>query len=292
MQSTNIARPAWLEIHSRWPKLLACAALLAVAYGWYFRVAWQYVGIDWHRTFYPAVVLLLAGKDPYSVATLHNPVWTLLPLVPFALLGEQWGSAAYLAFSIFSLGYVAYRLKARLWAWTAFMASLPVIYAIRMQNIDPLVMWGFILPPPAGLFLVLIKPQMGLAISVYWAWLAWRKGGLKRVLLTFMPVLAALALSFVVYGNWLSEANENLVSVPWNASLWPWSIPLGLALLYLALRYDKEKAAVSASPLLAPYLAAHSWSVVFVGLLERDAWMVAASGAVWLLYALGPLLAR
>ncbi len=289
----HITKPAvsdWLLVRLNQIKLFACVAVFLAAYGIYLYL-WRYqLGIDWRQTYYPAVRLMLAGQSPYGIATLHNPVWALFPLVPFALLGERAGSIAYLVFSIFTYGFVAYKLRARLIALTAFMVSLPVLYAMGMQNIDTFVLWGYILPPPIGLFLVLTKPQMGVGISIYWGWLAWRQGGWKKLVTTFAPIAAALALSFLFFGNWLVETSENVVVSSWNASLWPWSIPLGLGLVYFAIRYNNEKAAISSSPMLSPYLAAHSWSVALIGLLERDLLMVVASAAVWIFYALAMIL--
>ena len=283
----HIAKPAfppWLLLRLNQIKIFACVLIFAAAYVWYLRIWWNELGIDWRLTFYPAVRLMLAGQNPYGITTLHNPFWALFPLVPFALLGERAGSVAYLIFTIFTYGFVAYKLKARPVALTAFMVSLPVLYAMGMQNIDTFVLWGYILPPPIGLFLVLMKPQMGIGISVYWAYLAWRQGGWKKLLLTFAPVGAAFAVSFALFGNWLAQTSEDVVVSKWNASLWPWSIPLGLGLLYFAIRYNNEKAAVSSSPLLSPYLAAHSWSVAFIGLLESDWLMTIASAGVWIFY--------
>jgi len=290
MRIAKAAFPPWLLVRLNQLKILVCVLVFLIAYVWYVRLWWYQLGIDWLETYYPAVHLMLSGQNPYGVTTLHNPFWALFPLAPFVLLGDRAGSLAYLIFSIFTYGFVAYRLRARLIAWTAFMVSLPVLYAMGMQNIDTFVLWGYILPPPIGLFLVLMKPQMGIGISIYWAYLAWRQGGWKKLLVTFAPVSAAFALSFALFGNWLAETSENVVVSKWNASLWPWSIPLGLGLLYFAIRYNNEKAAISSSPMLSPYLAAHSWSVALMGLLEADLLMVLTSAGMWIFYAVAMML--
>ncbi len=290
MRITESILPHSVWVKQNQAKILICVLILLLAYVAYLHAWWNQMGIDWRRTFYPAVRLLLDGQNPYAVPTLHNPFWVLFPLIPFALFGERIGSIAYLIFSIFTYAFVAYKLKARLLAWTAFLVSLPVLYAMGMQNIDTFVLWGYILPPPIGLFLVLMKPQMGIGIAIYWAVVAWRQGGLKKVIVTFAPVSLALVLSYLLSGNWLGGGRESVLSSSWNASLWPWSIPLGIGLVYLATRYTNDKAAIASSPMLSPYLAAHSWSVAFIGLLQSDLFMAMASAGLWIFYSVGLML--
>lgn len=290
--SKNIINPdetivhRWLSFKSKYLTFIACSLVLIVGYTIYVRTWWSSWGVDWHETFYPATRLLIAGQNPYAITILHNPFWALLPLVPFALLGEKAGQVAYLAFNFFSYAFVAYKLRAKPIAWTAFLLSLPVLQAMRVLNVDALVLWGYILPVPVGLFFVLTKPQIGIAIVIYWSFIAWREGGLKKLAVTFTPVSVALLLSFAMFGNWLTGKTDNLLSSRWNTSLWPWSIPLGIALLYLGLKYRKDKMAISASPMLSPYVTAHSWSIAFIGLLENDLFMIGAVVCLWVLFFL------
>lgn len=243
---------------------------------------WQLVGIDWKETFYPAARAVLEGKSPYGVSTFRNVPWTVLPLLPFALLSERMGGIVFFILTFAAYGWVAHRLNASRVALIAFLLSPPVFYGMRMLNVDILVLIGFVLPAPIGMFFVIIKPQMGLAMLIFWLVEAWRQGGIWQVLKTFLPVTLALLLSFVLFGNWLAGRQSDLPGSFWNASLWPWSIPIGLGLLMVSLRERRGELAMSASPFLSPYLAYHSWAAALLGLIQRDFELVTVVIGMWL----------
>ena len=245
-------------------------------------IIWPMVGIDWKETFYPVARAVLSGKSPYSIPTFRNVPWTVLPLLPFALLSETIGGIAFFIVTFVAYGWVAYKLNASRAALIAFLVSPPVFYGMRMLNVDILVLIGFILPAPIGLFFVIIKPQMGLAMVIFWLVEAWRNGGIKEVLKTFLPVTLAIILSFLFWGNWQAGRQADLPGSTWNASLWPWVIPIGVVLVALALRDRRKEFAISASPFLSPYLAYHSWAGVLLGLVNRDFELVMAVIGMWL----------
>ena len=97
-------------------------------------------------------------------------------------------------------------------------------------------------------------------------------------------MVVALGATFLLYGNWLID-KESLLEVGWNASLFPWSIPIGLALLAVALFKVKEwRLAITASPMLSPYTSTGSWAVALIGLIGYPAWMVGITFGAWILY--------
>ena len=73
------------------------------------------------------------------------------------------------------------------------------------------------------------------------------------------PVTLALLISLVLFGLWPLRAAET-TALWWNASLWPWSIPVGLALLGWSIYARDWRGAVAASPLLSPYVLLHAWA--------------------------------
>jgi len=243
---------------------------------------WSMVGIDWKETFYPAARAVLGGRSPYSIPTFRNVPWTVIPLLPFALLSEKIGGIAFFAATFLVYGLAAHRLKASRAALIAFLLSPPVMYGMRMLNVDILVLIGFILPAPIGLFFVIIKPQMGIAMVVFWLVEAWRNGGTREIIKTFLPVTIATLLSFVFFGNWQAGRQADLAGSFWNASLWPWVVPIGLVLVMLSLRDRRKEYAFSASPFLSPYLAYHSWAGVLLGLIRRDFELIVAALGMWL----------
>jgi hypothetical protein len=256
-------------------------ALLAGVLYWAVYSIWPLLGIDWHETFYPALHKAVSGENPYDVPTYRNAPWTIFLLLPFSLLPEDAGGVLYFIASLAGYAWVAYRLKARPIAFVAFLFSPPVVYGLRMLNVDVLVLIGFVLPAPIGLFFVLIKPQMGIAMAIFWFAEAWRNGGLMAVARTFSPVVISLGLSFVIFGNWIVGRQSDLLSSFWNASLWPWALPIGLVLVALSIRDRRSDFGMAASPFLSPYLAYHSWASVLVGLLKYDFQLVIAVIGMW-----------
>lgn len=244
-------------------------------------------GIDWHDTYRPAALELLALRSPYTVEGFFHPLWCLLPYVPFAWLPENVGRAINLLLSLAGFGYVAYRLGAKPLALAAFLVSPPVLHCLLNANIDWIPLLGVVLPPQLGLFLVVVKPQVGFGVALFWLVEAWRKGGspggrVREVLRVFGPVTAALLVTFALFGLWPLRYGRTL-TFWWNASLWPMSIPVGLALLAAALRRRRLEYALAASPCLSPYVLFHSWAGALVALVSNQFEFVAAVVGLWAL---------
>jgi hypothetical protein len=97
---------------------------------------------------------------------------------------------------------------------------------------------------------------------------------------------AATLLSFLVFGFWpLSFVDP--VSFWWNASLWPYSIPVGLVLLTAAFRREDLRFAMAASPCLSPYVLLHSWSGALVALASYPPEMISAVVGLWIVRSTG-----
>ena len=198
---------------------------------------WPAVGIDWRETYYPAARAALRGENPYQAApTFRNVPWTLIPMLPLAFFSERVSGILYfiLTFAIYAL--VAVRLKASRVALLAFLFSSPVVYGMRMLNVDMLVLLGFTPPPQIGLFFILIKPQVSIVMIPFWIVECWRDGGWRSILRTFLPVTMALMLSFALFGLSSIGRSNDLLHSTWNASLWPWAFPIGFALTILSIR--------------------------------------------------------
>ncbi|MFN8425352.1 MAG: hypothetical protein U0X87_03705, partial [Anaerolineales bacterium] len=162
------------------------------------------------------------------------------------------------------------------------MLSSPVIYGMRMLNVDALALVGFVLPPQIGLFFVLIKPQMGIAMIPFWMFESWRDGGWRSLTRVFLPVAIATTLSLLIFGTASIGRSNDLLQSTWNASLWPWAFPIGFALTILSIRNRRKDQAMAASPFLSPYLAYHSWVSVLAGLMQRDLELILAVIGMWL----------
>ncbi len=238
--------------------------------------------VDWRTAFRPAARELISGRSPYNVEGFFNAPWALLPLVPLALLPESIGRAVLVVVSLVTFAYTAHRMGARPLASLFFLLSPPVLHGLLNGNIDWLATLGFILPPQVGLFFIATKPQIGVAVGVYWLAEAWRVKGWREVLRVFGPVTVTMLLSFVLFGPWPLRFEREL-SLWWNASLWPASIPVGLALLVTAIRKRRIEYAIGASPCLSPYILLHSWVGALLAVVASVPETIAAVVGLWIL---------
>lgn len=277
-----------LKTAHRWAYTFILYTLLGISLAVLFWLEYRYLlpGLDWIKTFRPATLELLSGRTPYAVRTFFMPPWALLPFVPFVWLPERLGGVILTNLGILAYVYLLYKLKARPAAALAFLLSPAAIVGLHSGNIDWLVMLGFVLPPPIGLLLVMIKPQVGIAVAVYWLFIGWKEGKIKKVFQSFTPVVIAYLLSFAAYGFWLQKVDTlvegSSLRSYMDINLWPVSIPLGLVLLVIALRQRNQFFAFMASPFLSPYVGANSYAVVILGLARYPLEAVAASAGLWI----------
>jgi hypothetical protein len=250
-------------------------------------------GVDWFSTQRPATLNVLRGRSPYEINVLpghdslsyfYNPPWTVIPLIPLAALPPALGRAVFVAAGVLAYGYTVYKMGASPLATILFLLSPPVLMGLWNANIDWLVLLGFVLPPQIGLFFVTVKPQMGIAVVVFWLAQALRKGGVREAVRVFWPITLATAASFVLFGLWPLDILRAPVGEGFNASFWPMSIPVGLVALAVAIRQERIEFAVAASPCFATYLTFHSWVGAVAALARSDLYMALAVAG---LYAVG-----
>jgi hypothetical protein len=241
-------------------------------------------GGDWKVTFRPAALELSSFRSPYNIPGFFNAPWLLIPLIPLAVLPEQIGYAFLYTTSVVSFATIAIKLGAKPLPLIAFLLSYPVLFSMQMGQVEWLVMLGFLLPPSLGLFLLLAKPQVGMAIAVFYLADSLRKGGFKEAFKTFWPVSSAFGISFLLFGFWPAHAVD--VNMGVNSGLWPHSIPVGLVLLFISLRTHNIRLAMISAPFLSPYVPPHGWTVSLLGLLPLQAELVLASLATWVVRAL------
>lgn len=242
-------------------------------------------GVDWHAAFRPAALALLSGRSPYSVSGYFNAPWTLIPLLPFAVMPEAVGRGALALAGLLCFAYAAVRLGAKPMTLALFLFSPPVLHSTLNGNLDWLALLGAVLPHNIGLLLLATKPQIGAAVILFWFFEAWREGGLRRVAHDFWPLAALTAASLILYGLWPLRFGRE-VDLWWNASLWPASIPFGLAFLAVALTRRKIRPALVASPLLSPYVLLHSWVGALAATLDSLPVAAASILGIWILVAL------
>lgn len=271
-----------------WKNQKPLSALLLTAGG--IGVAWwlsPYTprGVDWYTVFRPACLAFLSGRSPYTVEGFFNPPWTLFPLIPFALLPENVGRTLLIFVGFAAYLSIGHLLGGSRGAILAVLLSPPVMHGMLVGNIDWLPLLGVVMPPQIGLFFVSMKPQIGFAIVIFWLVETWRAGGWRRTLAVFAPFSLAFMLSILLYGLWPLRARVE-ISLWWNASLWPVSLPLGMVLIVRAIRKRQLSYAMAASPCFSPYILFHSWVVAIFALIHSTAETIAAVVGLWLLVIL------
>ncbi len=244
--------------------------------------SWLPPAVDWHLFFRPAAQELLHGRSPYTVEGFPSPPWALLPMLPLALLPEHVGRALFFILSLGVFAYVAYRLGASATTMFFFLVSPPVLHSLLNGNVDSWVLLGFVLPPPVGLLFLSIKPQIGVGVALFWLVEAWRKGKMAAVVKTFAPTTIAWLASFLLYGLWPLRWQQE-VEVWWNASAWPLSIPVGVALMVAAVRLRQKEFAMAAAPCLSPYVLLHAWGGALAALMTLPAEMIAVVLGLWII---------
>lgn len=242
-------------------------------------------GVDWECVFRPAARDLLLTGNPYQVDGFLNAPWALIPLIPLAFLPLNIGYGILTVAGLGCFGYAAYKFGAKPLTLAAFLLSPPVLHCLLQGNIDWMVLLGFVLAPQIGLLLIVIKPQMGSVVALFWLVEAYRKGGWREIVRVFWPVTVSLGISFLLYGLWPLDFKRELTHW-WNASLWPASIPIGLGLLVASVRKRSIGYAMGASPCLSPYVLLHAWSGALLAIIALPFESLAAIIGLWVLVLL------
>ena len=265
--------------------LIGVGAILATLVLSFITAPFLPPAIDWSNAFRPAALTLLSGNSPYNNPLMVHAPWGLIMLTPLAILPEAVGRAMLVFCGLASYALVAHRLGGKPIAIVFLLISPLVLHVLLNGNIDWLAAIGFIIPPQFGLFFISIKPQIGIAVAPFWLIEAWRGGGWKQVVKTFAPFTIVLLLSFAIFGLWPFEA-VNYSQVWWNASLWPMSIPLGLALFVTAARKRRIEYAMAASPCLSPYVLFYSWGTALLAIISSVPETITAVVGLWILVAI------
>ena len=238
--------------------------------------------IDWHKIYRPAAVALIKGHSPFDIDRFSNAPWALLPMLPLLLVPENVGRAISALCALVTFAYVAHRFGGKPVAIVFFLLSPPVIQSMLDGNLDWLAAIGFVLPPQIGLFFVLMKPQIGIAVVVFWLIQSLRRNGIREAIRVFAPISLTLIASFVIFGLW-PLGFSRAFSWGGNASLWPMSIPVGLALSVSSIRRRRIEYAIAASPCLSPYVLLHSWYGPLLAIVSLTPEIAAAVIGMWIL---------
>ncbi len=241
---------------------------------------------DWSETYRPASLNLVQGKSPYLIRSYVAPPWLLIPLIPLAVFPEPVGRISIFWLTIASYALIAHKYGAKVGSVIALLVSYPVVYGLIYGQVDWLAMLGILLTPWLGLGLLMGKPQVGIGVAIFLGYDAWKIGGIRKLIFTFLPLACLAAVCYLIFGSDL-VAKSSFVLSPTNASFWPRSLPIGLVILVASFRSRKKILSLAASPFLAPYLSVHSWASAIVGLADDPLYPILISAGSWVVWALG-----
>jgi hypothetical protein len=224
---------------------------------------------DWHGTFEPATRGIFQWRSPYEQPLFTNPPWAVLIFFPFVLFPSNIARGLVLVTSVGVLIYTAWRLNAPKFALIALLLSPTAIGSLLAANLDAYVLAGIFFPPVWGLFALMIKPQIGFGVAVYYLTQAWQNQKWIGIIRTFGPIFSAAVISGILFPIWL-ERSIHMTSGVWNRSIFPFGIPVGLFFLWLAIKRKNVFFALASTPFLTPYLTFYTYLVVQVGLLHED----------------------
>lgn len=230
-------------------------------YGHYF---YSVFGHDWKEFFHPALSAVSRGQNPYEIDGFYNFPWVLALLLPFAYLTPHMSACIIFSVNIAFFVHVIYEMRTRF----KFILLILMLVVLANGNIDGLVALGFVLPAGEMLLLVL-KPQLTIGYIVYFFFEKLRTKEYPRLIFAFLLLGVAVFLSVVAYGTDIFSGSE-AVSRYWNASMFPYGVPLGILLLYAALKYHDKSLAIASSPFFSPYYMWGSEWIILFGLCSSQ----------------------
>lgn len=242
-------------------------------------------GTDWQNIFYPAVTSALKSGQPYSVTGFFNPPWVIPMLAPFVLLPAGWGASVFAVTGYFAFGFIAYKMGAKLPALIFFMLNPYTINHLLAPNAEWIAALGFILPPQIGLLFLMVKPQIGAFVAIFWFIEAWKRGYTREVIRVFWPITMIGILSLLVYPEWPLSMLQ-ATSAWWNISFFPYGIPIGLVFMVTGISNKTMKYSIFAAPFLTPYFGRASIPTLILPLLSSNLHAFAALVGLWLIWLL------
>lgn len=225
--------------------------------------------------FYRAGQAILNGVNPYTVPGFYSPVYVALAFMPLALLPMSLAFRLFVGFVFLSFGLAFYALTNHQIKTTILLMCSPFPLMVAWYgNLESLVLIGSAIAPIVGIWLVMVKPQLGLIVALLFIWQArsWR-----GVACLIIPVGCIYALSFAL-GMWRTIP----IAEAWSINLWPIGLLVSIPAAIVALRRHRIDWALFAGPFCAPYLGAPFAFVGAMPLLAQRRWLaVAGVAAAW-----------
>lgn len=266
-----------VELVSLIVSLISMVAIaMAVRYALFSggELASNVLGADWRLYFEPAARALASGDSPYRVDGYWNPAWLLVPLIPIAKLPLSLSVPIIFVANIAAYTWVALKTGVRI----VFILPLVVFGGVLMNsvlgNIDGLVALGLLFPTWLGVLVLMIKPQIGMPIVIFWVATYLTSSEpiaerVRKVAGSVTPFVILMIVTTLVYGAWFL-GSADAVGKGWNSAPWPWGIPVGLILLFIGVKRRELRWALMAIPFVTPYLTLYTWAFAIMGLAQKS----------------------
>lgn len=224
--------------------------------------------LDWIEAYQPAA---LNWQNPYfKPGVIFNPPWIFPFLYPFALLPSQVGAGLLMVVAIIILTvYLRSTTKLLL-----IMMSAPIAVMISLGQLDFLLLIGLMLPYGLGIPLLLIKPQ-GVFLAIL----------LRLQVRGIVVTIVTIIFSVIIWGGWWHQIIGHQPNQEVNVSLFPYTIPLGIPLLYWGYKHKSDAFLCFASLCFTPYFMMHSMLPALAAFVkENEDWRlyILAILASWL----------
>ncbi len=242
-------------------------------------------GDDW-EVFRIAVQRMVHRESIYGVrlgalqTSYYYPPWVLGLLIIPGLLPFTWGFALIRALSFILALVIAWRFWINPIKQALILLSPPMLYILLHGQIDVLVLAGMILLPPSWWLIGSItKPQVTLAFLFAIPGKDWPRAVLIAVMVG--------VISFIIFGPWplaLLNQPKDVLYFGHNiwGGLWPYTLPVGLALVFFAAKKEDLRFIMAASPFFMPYAAMSSMIGPWIALSSLlEDWQAAVVLAVW-----------
>lgn len=227
---------------------------------------------DWITIFRPAALNL---ANPYfDAGRVFNPPWLLVLLYPLALLPPRLGAAILMTISVLGIVYYVKSPPKII----AVMLSAPIMILFLLGQLDGLSLWALMFPPWLGLPFIIAKPQGVFLTSI-------RRLNIKSVGLT----LGLFILSIIVWGAWWQNIIGYRPDQTVNLSLFPYSIPFGIALFYFGWKRKSDPLLALGSLCFSPYFMITSTLPAVAGLIKNseNRWVWVSVVVISWVYMLG-----
>lgn len=219
-------------------------------------------GVDFARFFYPA----LGAVEAYAVPGFYNPPW-MLGLVWLADRFGEYRLAVWVTVNLCAFVFACVKLKMPLWCIVPFFFFSGAMMAVFVGNVEGLVALGLVLPAPVGIVLLMLKPQIGAAVTLHYVLSAWVYRGWRAAALLLVPVLFLFSVSLLTHGVWFLRA-LTVVDAGWNSiDYFPMGLPIGVALIVAGVARRNVGFALMAIPFTTPYMIFHTWAFPFLGVV-------------------------